>query len=96
MFQYAFVLKSITCLIYLIVQETSSNKIEKLYELSLVLKSHACANVTENVIGHFSLTIDCVRFLIKGFPLYNYSMSNTQKCKLRNHMQPKKDLKIWR
>ena len=34
-----------------------------------MLKSHACANVTENVIGHFSVTIDCARF-----PLYTYYM----------------------
>jgi hypothetical protein len=69
MFQYSFVLRSITCIIYLIAQETSSEKIEKLYELSLILKSHACANVTYNVIKRFSVTIDCVRFLIRGFPL---------------------------
>ena len=30
-------------------------------------------NVTENVIGNFSVTIDCVRFLIRGFSLYTYS-----------------------
>ena len=41
-----------------IVYETSSKKIEKLHELSSILKSHAYANVTENVIGRFSLTID--------------------------------------
>ena len=74
MFQYSFVLKSITCIIYLIEKETSSEKIEKLYELSLILKSHACSIVTQNVIERFSVTIDCVRFLIKGFPLYTYSM----------------------
>ena len=51
---------------------------EKLHELSSILKSHACANVTENVIGHFSVTIDCVRLLIRGFPLYTYSMTMTQ------------------
>ena len=77
MFQYSFVLKSITWIIYLIVKETSSEKIEKLYEISLILKSHACANVTENVIGHFSMTIDCVRFPTRGFPLYTYSMVNS-------------------
>ena len=38
MFQYSFVLKSITCNIYLIEKETFSGKIEKLYELSLILK----------------------------------------------------------
>ena len=64
------------CLIYIIVYETSSEKIEKLHELSSILKSHAYANVTENVIGRFSLTIDCVRFLIRGFPLYTYSMGD--------------------
>ena len=53
MFQYCFVLKSITCIIYLIVKETSSEKIEKLYDLSLILKSHACANVTHDVIFTF-------------------------------------------
>ena len=53
---------------------TSSEKIEKLYELSLILKSHACLIVTQNVIERFSVTIDCVRFLIRGFPLYTYSM----------------------
>ena len=74
MFQYSFVLKSITCIIYLIEKETSSEKIEKLYELSLILKSHACSIVTQNVIERFSVTIDCVRFLIRGFPLYTYSM----------------------
>ena len=50
MFQYSFVLKSITCIIYLIEKETSSEKIEKLYELSLILKSHACQIVAQNVI----------------------------------------------
>ena len=79
MFQYSLVLKSITCIIYLVVLETSSEKIEKLYELSLILRSHACENVTENVIGRFSLTIDCVRFLIRGFPLYTYSMDPPQR-----------------
>ena len=74
MFQYSFVLKSITCIIYLIEKETSSEKIEKLYELSLILKSHACSIVTQNVIEQFSVTIDCVRFLIRGFPLYTYSI----------------------
>ena len=74
MFQYSFVLKSITWIIYSIVKETSSEKIEKLYELSLILRSHACANITENIIGHFSVTNDCVRLLIRGFPLYTYSM----------------------
>merc|ERR550534_973742 len=74
MFQYSFVLKSITCIIYLIEKETSSEKIDKLYELSLILKSHACSIVTQNVIERFSVTIDCVRFLIRGFPLYTYSM----------------------
>ena len=75
MFQYSFVLKSITCIIYLIEKETSSEKREKLCELSLILKSHACSIVTQNVIERFSVTIDCVRFLIRGFPLYTYSMS---------------------
>ena len=75
MFQYSFVLKSITCIIYLIEKETSSEKIEKLYELSLILKSHACSIVTQNVIERFLVTIDCVRFLIRGFPLYTYSMT---------------------
>ena len=79
MFQYSFVLKSITCIIYLIEKETSSEKIEKLYELSLILKSHACLIVTQNVIERFSVTIDCVRFLISGFPLYTYSMAESQK-----------------
>ena len=74
MFQYSFVLKSITCIIYLIEKETSSEKIEKLYELSLILKSHACSIVTYNVIEQFSVTIDCLRFLIRGFLLYTYSM----------------------
>ena len=74
MFQYSFVLKCITCIIYLIEKETSSEKIEKLYELSLISKSRACANVTHNVIERFSVTIDCVRFLIRGFPLYTDSM----------------------
>ena len=74
MFQYSFLLKNVTYLNYLVVYETSSKKIEKLHKLSLILKSHACANVTENVIGHFSVTIDCVRLLIRGFPLYTYSM----------------------
>ena len=73
MFQYSFVLKSISC-IYLIAYETSSEKIEKLCEISSILKSLACANVTQNVIERFSVTIDCVRFLIRGFPLYTYSM----------------------
>ena len=75
MFQYSFVLKSITCIIYLIEKETSSEKIEKLYELSLILKFHACSIVTQNFIERFSVTIDCVRFLIRGFPLYTYSMN---------------------
>ena len=75
MFQYSFALKNITCLIYLIVYDTSSEKIEKLYELSLILKSHACAKVTDNVIEHFSVTIDCVIFLIRGFPLYTYTVA---------------------
>ena len=74
MFHYSFVLKGISCIIYLIAYETSSEKIEKLCEISSIFKSHACANVTENVIERFSVTIDCVRFLIKGFPLYTYSM----------------------
>ena len=74
MFQYSFVLKSITCIIYLIEKETSSEKIEKLYELSLILKSHACSIVTQNVIEQFLVTIDCVRFIIRRFPLYTCSM----------------------
>ena len=75
MFQYSFVLKSITCIIYLIEKETSSEIIEKLSEISSILKSHAYANVTQNVIKQFLVTIDCVRFLIRGFPLYTYSMA---------------------
>ena len=74
MFQYSFVLKSITCIIYLIEKKTSSEKIKKLYELSLILKSHACSIVTQNVIERFSVTMDSVRFLIRGFPLYTYSI----------------------
>ena len=53
MFQYSFLLKNITCLIYLIVEETSSEKIKRLHELSLNLKSHACANVTHDIIFTF-------------------------------------------
>ena len=29
---------------------------------------------TDTLNLHFSVTIDCVRFLIGGFPLYTYSM----------------------
>ena len=53
MFHYYFLLKNIMCLIYLIVYETSSEKIEKLNEISLILKSHACANITHDVIFSF-------------------------------------------
>ena len=53
MFQYSFLLKNITCNIYLIVYETSSEKIEKLHEQSLILKSHASANVTHDIIFSF-------------------------------------------
>ena len=55
------------------------------------MKSHACANITENIIRHFSVTIDCVRFLIRGFLLFTYSM-----CKTNYNIQIKrlkKDLK---
>ena len=45
MFQYSWTQKHNLHLIYQIVEETSSEKIGKLYELSLILKSHACANV---------------------------------------------------
>ena len=50
MFQYSFLLKSITCINYLIAYETSSEKIEKLCEISSILKSHAWQIVAQNVI----------------------------------------------
>ena len=53
MFQYSFLLKNISCFIYIIVYETSSEKIEKLHELSLNLISHACSIVTHDVIFSF-------------------------------------------
>ena len=42
---------------------------------------------------HFSVTIDCVRFLIRGFPLYTYSMLQTHsfdqdKSKVSLHLAP--------
>ena len=40
------------------------------YEIISNFKFHAYANVTE----HFSVTIDCVRFLIRRFPLYTFYM----------------------
>ena len=78
MFQYSFLLKNISCFIYIIVYETSSEKIEKLHELSLNLISHACSIVTQTAIFSFSVTIDCVRFPIRRFPLYTYSMVVTK------------------
>ena len=53
MFQYSFLLKNISCFIYIIVYETSSEKIEKLLESSLNLISHACSIVTHDVIFSF-------------------------------------------
>ena len=53
MFQYSFLLKNISCFFYIIVYKTSSEKIEKLYELSLNLISHACLIVTHDVIFSF-------------------------------------------
>ena len=72
-FQYSFLLKNISCFIYLIVKETSSEKIEKLHELSLILKSHACVNITHDVI--FTFFSDYWLFL-----LYTFSMDWDKIC----------------
>ena len=74
MFQYSFLLKNISCFIDIIVYKTSSEKIEKLLESSLNLISHTCSIVIHDDISHFSVTVDCVRFPIRRFPLYTYSM----------------------
>ena len=43
-----------------------------------ISKFHTCTNVTKDVTKHFSVTIDCVRFLIRRFPLDAYSMLQTK------------------
>ena len=71
MIQYSFLLKNISCFIYITVYETSSEKIEKLHELSLFLY---LTYARTSLMTSFSVTIDCVRFPIRRFPLYTYSM----------------------
>ena len=75
MFQYSFLLKSITCINYLIAYETSSEKIQNHSthtSLRMVYsrpKRHKVRRVD------FSAIIDYVIFIIRGFPLYTYSMA---------------------
>ena len=73
LFKYSFVRKDITCLIRENFLETSNEKIRKLWTNSdfqiACMHQHSPKQVWEHLLGVF----DCIRFLIRRCPLYNYS-----------------------